>query len=73
MSKLKIIIAGVGIILAMIIVLQNTESVETRLLFITLTMPRAALLGMTFFLGLLVGLGLSLGSFGKKAKPEAAE
>ncbi len=70
MPKAKIIISCVGIILLLIIVLQNTESVETRLLFISVVMPRAALLSLTFILGLLVGLGLSLEMFKGKDKSE---
>ena len=38
-----LVIAGLAI-LVLIVVLQNTESVETKLLFMSLTMPRAALL-----------------------------
>lgn len=70
MGKAKIIISCVGIVLALIIFFQNTESVETHFLFITLKMPRVALLCLTFVLGLLVGLGLSLGTFKHKAKSE---
>ncbi len=70
MKKAKIIISSVGIILAMIIIFQNTATVETRFLFVTIEMPRAALLGLTFVLGALVGLGLSLGAFKHKKKEE---
>ena len=65
MKKAKLVIASVGIILALIIIFQNTATVETRFLFISIEMPRAALLGLTFVLGSLVGLGLSLGTFKK--------
>lgn len=70
MQKAKITLSAVGIILALIIFLQNTATVETRFLFITVEMPRAALLGLTFVLGLLVGLGLSLGAFKRKNKTD---
>ena len=47
----------------LIVVLQNTQPVETRLFFTTVTMPRAALLafagGIGFVLGLLVALWLA--------------
>ncbi len=50
-----IAVAVVGI-LALILVLQNTETVDTRILFITVTMPRAVLLLITFLLGGIAGL-----------------
>ena len=43
-------------ILVLIIVLQNTENVETKILFMTLTMPRAALLFGTGVIGFVIGL-----------------
>ncbi len=49
----------VASLLAGVLILQNTESVDTRLLFVTVSMPRAALLLATllagFALGVLVG------------------
>jgi uncharacterized integral membrane protein len=50
--------AGMAIIalLVLIIVLQNTESVRTDLLFVSITMPRAVLLFVTFLIGFLLGL-----------------
>ena len=50
--------AGMAIIalLVLIIVLQNTESVRTDLLFVSITMPRAVLLFVTFVIGFLLGL-----------------
>lgn len=70
MKKAKLVIASVGIILALVIIFQNTATVETRFLFISIEMPRAALLGLTFVLGALVGLGLSLGAFRHKNNDE---
>lgn len=56
MKKAKIAVIIVISILALIIFLQNTEAVETRLLFITVTMSRALLLILTFGLGFVTGL-----------------
>jgi hypothetical protein len=39
-----------------IVVLQNTQSVETRILLVTLSMPRAVLLFVTLLLGFVLGL-----------------
>jgi hypothetical protein len=35
---------------------QNTEAVETKILFITITLPRAILLGVTLAVGWVAGL-----------------
>src|SRR4029079_105507 len=44
MNKLKLVaIAGIALIVV-IVVLQNTQTVETKLLFLTVTLPNAALL-----------------------------
>ena len=42
-SKIKVVAAAVVALLVLIVVLQNTEAVETKLLFVSVTMPRAAL------------------------------
>ena len=42
-------------ILVLIIVLQNTEQVETKLLFVSVSMPRAALLFGTLVVGFALG------------------
>lgn len=61
MVKLKISAVLALVLLMLIVVFQNTEAVATRFLFITFTMPRAALLVITFLVGLAAGL---LASFG---------
>ncbi len=55
-KRIKIAVAAVVAILAIIVIFQNTEVVETRLLFITVSMPRALLLIVTLLLGVLLGL-----------------
>lgn len=59
MVKLKLYAALALILLVLIVVLQNTQSVETRFLFVSVVMPRAALLAITFLVGLAAGLLLS--------------
>ena len=56
MKKVKLIAIIVISILAFIIFLQNTESVETRILFMKVAMPRAILLISTFLVGFVAGL-----------------
>ena len=69
MKNLKTILIVVVSVLAVILVIQNTEQVETRLLFVSVTMPRAILLAVTlvggFVIGLLLGPRLT-----KKARPK---
>jgi uncharacterized integral membrane protein len=55
MKKVKLIAIIVISILAFIIFLQNTESVETRILFMKVAMPRAILLISTFLVGFVAG------------------
>jgi len=56
MKKAKIITIIVILLLALIVFLQNTQAVETRFLFLTVTMPRVLLLFVTFVLGFVGGL-----------------
>ena len=65
MTKTRIILTIVMLSLAMIVFLQNTQEVETKLLFTTITMPRVLLLLLTFTLGLIVGL-ITTGLFRKE-------
>lgn len=44
------------VVLLVIIIFQNTEAVETRLLFVTVTMPRALLLFVHLALGYVLGI-----------------
>lgn len=43
-----------------IVVLQNTERVQTHILFFTITMPRAVLLFLTALIGFIIGVLSSL-------------
>lgn len=55
-KNVKLTLIGILVVLGLIIVLQNTESVRTQILFITIAMPRAILLIVTLAIGF--GLGL---------------
>jgi uncharacterized integral membrane protein len=61
MVKLKLTVALALVLLVLVVVFQNTQPVETRFLFITFTMPRAALLAITFLVGAAAGILLSFG------------
>lgn len=66
MHKAKLVIVGLLAIAAIIIIIQNTAAVETRLLFITVTMPRAVLLMLVLAVGFVLGLLFALMSKRKK-------
>ena len=60
MKQAKFIAVLILVILCLIIVLQNTATVETKILFITISMPRAVLLLTTTAIGFALGVLLSL-------------
>ena len=68
MVKAKLIAALVLIAIVLVVVFQNTQPVETRILFMTLTMPRAALLAITMLIGIGVGILAALGILRRKPK-----
>lgn len=70
MSKAKVLIAAALAILVLIVVLQNTETVETRILFTSISMPRAALLFGTLVIGFALGV-LAAGRIVSKSKSAA--
>ncbi len=47
---------ALSLLIVLIVVLQNTQSVETRVLFVTFSMPRALLLAITLVVGMIAGL-----------------
>ena len=59
MNRAKTLFLTVLAVVVVIVVAQNTETVETQLLFVSIAMPRAVLLLVTlvtgFVLGILVG------------------
>lgn len=67
MTKLKVVgLALIGL-LVLIVILQNTETVETKLLFVSVTMPRAVLLFGTLLIGFALGV-LTAGRIARKSK-----
>ena len=81
MNKVKLVAIAVATLLVVIVALQNTQAVETNLLFLTVTMPRAALLCGTLIVGFAIGVMTAghLVSIGKRVastvsdeKPKAA-
>ncbi len=60
MKRPRNILIAICAVVGLIIVFQNTESVQTKLLFATITMPRALLLGVTMVLGVAIGYVLGV-------------
>jgi uncharacterized integral membrane protein len=75
MERTKAIILVILALLGMIIVLQNTETVETRLLIWSISMPRAVLLLGTSLIGFAAGIIVSFfwGSKGQGQDAAAAK
>ncbi len=69
MKRLRLILALVLAVLVAIVVLQNTESVETNILFAKIIMPRAVLLFTTVLVGFALGVLTSLIWLRKRAQP----
>lgn len=67
MEKAKHILIVVAALLGIVIILQNTASVHTNILFMTIIMPRAVLLFVTLLLGVVIGALFSYW-FGRKRK-----
>jgi len=67
MNKLKLIAIGVLALIVLVVVLQNTQAVETNLLFLTVTLPNAALLFGTLIIGFAIGV-LTAGHIVSSAK-----
>ena len=59
MHRFKMISIAVLTILGVIIILQNTEQVETKILFLSIAMPRAVLLMGTTLIGFALGVLVS--------------
>ena len=55
MKNIKIILITVAVSLSVVVALQNTQQVETKFLFTTITMPRVLLLLATLTLGFIIG------------------
>lgn len=69
MSRARTIGIAVLVLLAGIVVLQNTAEVETRFLFFSLRAPRAVLLTGTLLIGFALGVLATWRHERKKSKP----
>jgi len=62
----KLILAAIGGILAIILIMQNTHTVETKVFFWSVPMPRALLLAVTFLIGFVAGILATYGVITRK-------
>jgi uncharacterized integral membrane protein len=69
MNKWKLASVAITALVAVVVVLQNTQPVETKLLFLTVTLPNAALLFGTLIIGFAIGI-LTAGHIVSIAKQE---
>ena len=69
MKRFKMISIAVLTLLGIIIILQNTAQVETKVLFFSITMPRAILLMATTLIGFALGILVAL-FFPRKEQPQ---
>ena len=60
-------------IFVLALIVQNTETVDTKLLFMTLSMPRGVLLLITSGVGYAAGLITAMMVLGRKAKKKSGE
>jgi len=73
MKKFKLIVAAIAVVLVVIVILQNTASVDTRILFMTVSMPRALLLFVAMAVGFAGGLVAAMSVLKKKSGGGAAD
>jgi uncharacterized integral membrane protein len=70
-TKIKLISIVALAIICVIVVLQNRTSVETKILFLTITMPRALLLFLTTLAGFILGIVVTMLVQKKGGQPSA--
>ncbi len=60
MKHVKLAGIAFALIIVVVLILQNTQQVETKVLFATIVMPRAVLLFITAALGFAAGVLMAL-------------
>ena len=68
--KIKLVGALGLAVVAVILILQNGGLVQTKFLFVTVTMPQPALLAIAVLVGIVAGILLALGLSGKWNKKD---
>jgi uncharacterized integral membrane protein len=71
MRKAKIIVILIVLLLALIVFVQNRQAVDTKLLFVTITMPLVLLLILTFIMGSILGFVMASYMLREPRKPRS--
>jgi uncharacterized integral membrane protein len=71
MRKAKIIVILIVSLLLLIVFVQNRQAVDTKLLFVTITMPLVLLLILTFIMGSILGLVIASYVLREPRKPRS--
>ncbi len=71
-TKIRLAIVLIVAVLVLILVFQNRDSVETKFLFATVTMPRAALLFVTLVIGFAIGVLTAWSLISRSSKKQPA-
>lgn len=69
-GKIRIMVAVGLVVLGITWILQNGGSVQTKFLFVTVTMPQSALLAITLLVGVAAGMLVALNLAGKWNKKD---
>lgn len=69
MGRLKMVLAFLLALTVIVLIVQNTKSMETRVLFYTVETPLALLLGLTGLAGFAMGVLTSL-SVSRRSAPK---
>ena len=67
MKKMKLTLAGICLAVFLIVILQNSDAVETRFLFVSVVMPQTVLLAVTLLIGFTLG-ALTMTWLGRKKR-----
>jgi len=69
-SRIKLIIISVLVVIAAVVTVQNTQQVDTHILFFTISMPRAVLLLLMGLIGFAIGVFTVFHYIGKRKDTE---
>lgn len=70
MNKAKLTVIGVLIIIATVVTIQNTQPVDTHILFFSISMPRTVLLLLMVLIGFTIDIFTVFHYIGKRKQPE---
>jgi uncharacterized integral membrane protein len=70
-TKIKLVALILAVGIAALLLVQNSATVETRLLMFTIPVPQAVLVLISFGLGLMTGILLTWSLTGRSTEPDA--